>query len=387
MIRWLTAFAVLALLPGAFAAEPKEIDVQGIYEGSWKDAKGDGKLEIRVVAMGKKAYKVFVREGIGEKSAAKLEMDGTTAGADVSFAGKAGDVIWEGKYDAGVVAGKFGDGGTFEVKRVQRKSPTLGAPAPEGAIVLLDGKQLGEGKPPAELVRASGAEWYLADMSKDGWPVWEVPIRFALVAKEPPVWPTPENPLPKDWVLGKERKQTDRVVGIGEDGSIQVPGGGMNSKRPIEGSFKLHVELLNPLMPEARGQGRANSGVYLPNGDEIQVLDSFGMPTYPGGCAGGLYAYRDPDCMADIEYLKGQKESKYNLASLPPGEWQTYDVEYRVTRKDGKVVGKPRVTMLQNGIKIHDNVEPRGDAKKGGFHFQDHGNAVRYRSIWVLPLE
>jgi hypothetical protein len=383
---WLSV-ACVALAGIAFAAEPKEIDVQGIYEGSWKDAKGEGKLEVRVVAMGKKACKVFVREGIGEKSAAKLEMDGTTAGGDVSFAGKAGDVIWDGKYDAGAIAGKFGEGGTFEVKRVQRKPPTLGAPPPEGAIVLLDGKQLGEGKSPAEMVRGGGAPWYLADMSKDGWPVWEVPIRFALVAKEPPVWPTPENPLPKDWVLGKERKQTDRVIGIGEDGSIPVPGGGMNSKRQFEGSFKLHVEFLSPFMPEARGQGRGNSGVFLPDGQEIQVLDSFGQQTYTGGGCGGLYNWRDPDCMAEMEYLKGAKESKFTLASLPPGEWQTYDVEYRVEKKDGKFVGKPRVTVFHNGIKIHDNVELKADAKKGSFQFQDHGNPVRYRNIWVQPLD
>ena len=54
---------------------------------------------------------------------------------------------------------------------------------------------------------------------------------------------------------------------------------------------------------------------------------------------------------------------------------------------NGKVVGKPRVTVYHNGIKIHDNFEVRPDAKKGGFHFQDHGNPVRYRNIWVLPVE
>ena len=370
----------VAFLGIALAGEPKEVEVQGLYEGSCKDAKGEGKLEARVVAMGKKVYKVFLRDGIGEKSTARLEMDGTTApGGEVGFAGKAGDVVWEGKYADGAVTGKFGDGGTFELKRVQRKSPTLGAKPPEGAIVLLDGKSF------EEMVRVGGQPWYLGDKSKEGWVVWEVPIRT--IAKAPAAWPTKEKAVPEGWeVLEKEHRQVDAVLVIGEDGSIQVPRGGMNSKQQIEGSFRLHVELLNPFMPDGRGQGRGNSGVYLPNGEEIQVLDSFGMPTYTGGGAGGLYAYKDPDCMADIEYLKGGKESKFTLASLPPGEWQTYDIEYRVTKRDGKVVGKPRVTLLHNGIKIHDNVEPKGDAKKGGFHFQDHGCPVRYRNIWVLPL-
>ena len=118
----------------------------------------------------------------------------------------------------------------------------------------------------------------------------------------------------------------------------------MNAKRRFDGSFKLHVEFKIPLMPEARGQGRGNSGVYLPNGDEIQVLDSFGMTTYKGGGCGGLYAYKDPDTF-----------DEFSLASLPPLQWQTFDVEYRVEKKDGKPAGKPRVTVLHNGIKIHDN--------------------------------
>ena len=68
-------------------------------------------------------------------------------------------------------------------------------------------------------------------------------------------------------------------------------------------------------------------------------------------------------------------------------QWQTYDIEYIVPMVGGKPKGKPRLTVLHNGIKIHDNVELNRDARKGGFHFQDHGNPVRYRNIWVLPLQ
>ena len=55
-------------------------------------------------------------------------------------------------------------------------------------------------------------------------------------------------------------------------------------------------------------------------------------------------------------------------------------------KTDGKYAGKPRVTVFHNGIKIHDNATLRGDARKGPFHFQDHGNPVRYRNVWVLPV-
>jgi len=100
------------------------------------------------------------------------------------------------------------------------------------------------------------------------------------------------------------------------------------------------------------------------------------MDTYKGGGCGGLYNYKDPDAF-DV----------FSLASLPPGQWQTYDVEYRVEKKDGKPAGKPRVTVLHNGIKIHDNAELKNDARRGGFHFQDHGNPVQYRNIWVMVIE
>jgi hypothetical protein len=93
------------------------------------------------------------------------------------------------------------------------------------------------------------------------------------------------------------------------------------------------------------------------------------------GC-GGLYAFKDPDAFDD-----------FSLASFPPLAWQTYDVEYRVEKKDGKPVGKPRVTVVHNGIKIHDNAPLQFDAKVGPFHFQDHGDPVQYRNLWVLPVE
>ncbi len=118
-------------------------------------------------------------------------------------------------------------------------------------------------------------------------------------------------------------------------GTLQVPKKGMTSKQAFAGDFFLHVEFMSPFMPEARGQGRGNSGCYLPNGQEVQVLDSFGMETYTGGGCGGLYKYKDPDAF-DV----------FSLASLPPGEWQTYDVEFRV------VGGRGRLTVLHNGIKI-----------------------------------
>jgi hypothetical protein len=323
MLRMLSlAVACLGLAGVTLAAAPSDEVVQGIYEGICKDASGEQKVEARIVACGKGTYKAFLRLQVTPRVVGKIELDGKVEGDAVAFKGKAGNVEWTASYAEGAIKGTGGRSGTLELKRVVRESPTLGAKPPAGAIVLLGEKNY------------------------DG------------VTKKPL----------KD---GKEPEWTPV-----DGGGIRVPNGGMNSKQTLgDVSFRLHIEFKCPLMPEARDQGRGNSGVYLPNGDEIQVLDSFGMTTYTGGCCGGLYKYKDPD-LFDV----------FTLASLPPLQWQTYDIEYRVLKQGGKLTGKPRVTVFHNGIKIHDNFEIQKDAKPGTIHFQDHGHAVHYRNIWVQPL-
>ncbi len=303
----------IGLMLALAAVAPPEADVQGLYEGTLKDAA----FEARVVAQGKDAYKIHVRQKLSDGKVAKVELEGKADGDAVAFKSKGGDVEWTATYTPGLIKGTAG-GIAFEARRVQRKPPSMGKAAPAGAVVLLDGKtfdELNKGK--------SEEDWKAAD-----------------------------------------------------DGSIQVPKGGMSSKKQFDGSYDMHVEFMCPFQPTQRGQGRGNSGCYQPNGDEVQVLDSFGMDTYKGGGCSGLYNYKDPDAF-DV----------FSLASLPPLEWQTYDIEYRVEKKDGKPIGKPKITVLHNGIKVHDGAELKNDAKKGGFQFQDHGNPVRYRNIWVLPLE
>lgn len=318
------------------AAAPSEAEVQGLYEGNGNDTAGPFKIEARVVAQGNGNYHVLIRQIRGEGKIDRVELAGKTTGDAVVIDGNAGGVAWKGSYAGSAIRGQCGPDGAFQVRRVEKKSPTLGKKGPPGAVVLLDGKDF------SEMVQQNGAKWDLGKLK------------------------------------------------LGEDGSMQVPRGGMTSKRAFQGSFDLHVEFLIPLMPAAHSQGRGNSGVFLTNSDEIQVLDSFGDTTYLGGGCGGIYPYKDPDPMETIESLKGTPQCKFSLASLPPLAWQTYDVEYRVTTKDGEPGDKPRVTVYHNGIKIHDNVEIRGAvipySPKGKFHFQDHGNPVRYRNIWVLPL-
>jgi hypothetical protein len=141
-----------------------------------------------------------------------------------------------------------------------------------------------------------------------------------------------------------------------------------NSKRTFK-DFKLHIEFRLPFQPTARSQGRGNSGVYLHAKHEIQVLDSFGLEGKSDEC-GGFY---------------GRKAPNVNMC-FPPLTWQTYDVELKSGSADPKSKKQTaRVTVLHNGVKIHENLEfPSGE---GHLHLQNHGNPVFYRNIWVVELK
>lgn len=367
------------MMAGALWAAPPEVEVQGLYQGEMRDGSGARKLEARVVAQGDHQFRVLLRRMAGDDVIGRAELTAKLAGEAVVMTGKAGDVEWQGQYDAASFKGTCGPGGTFELKKIERKSPTLGLAPPAGAVVLLGGKGV------ERMERANGSEWYLGDMKQHGWRVWEASAR-RVSEQEPTDWPDGGG-LPAGWKWTPQHRTVDRVIGVDKDGSIQVPQGGMKSMDAFAGGFDLHVEMMIPFQPKQHGQGRGNSGCYLPNGDEIQVLDSFGECTYLGGGAGGFYRYHDPHCMEKIDGVSNKDENQFTLAANPPETWQTYDVQYRVDTQDGKPTGKPKLTMLHNGIKVHDNCPLNHDARSGHFSFQDHGNPVRYRNIWVLPVK
>ena len=143
--------------------------------------------------------------------------------------------------------------------------------------------------------------------------------------------------------------------------------------------FKLHLEFRLPFKPFDRGQGRGNSGLYMKGRYETQILDSFGLEGKNNEC-GGVYSISAPSV---------------NMC-LPPLVWQTYDIDFTEARYDdaGKKVENARMTVLLNGVKVHENLElPRGTTahpvkegpEPGPIYLQSHGNPVRFRNIWVLP--
>lgn len=166
------------------------------------------------------------------------------------------------------------------------------------------------------------------------------------------------------------------------DGAMTVTaGGGDIMTREKFTDFMLHLEFMTPDMPDATGQAKGNSGVFLQGRYEIQVLDSYGIEVPGKGDCGAIY---------------NQFAALAN-ACKPPLEWQTYDVIFRAARvaESGEVLENARATVLQNGIVIQNNTQLLGAtggpmdedvAEPGPLLLQDHGNPVRYRNIWIAPL-
>jgi len=151
------------------------------------------------------------------------------------------------------------------------------------------------------------------------------------------------------------------------------------------GDCQLHVEWATPSRPQGTSQGRGNSGVFFGGMRyEVQVLDSYQNKTYADGSAASVY---------------GQYPPMVN-ASRGPGQWQTYDILYTAPRfeADGKLKSPARVTVFHNGVLVQNNAEITGPtgwvdrlpysahAEKQPIAFQDHGNPVRYRNVWVREL-
>ncbi|HWA26726.1 MAG TPA: DUF1080 domain-containing protein [Lacunisphaera sp.] len=171
-----------------------------------------------------------------------------------------------------------------------------------------------------------------------------------------------------------------------KDGAMEcVPGSGYVRTLQSFGDCQLHVEWAAPAAVQGNSQGRGNSGVFFGyNRYEIQVLDSYNNKTYADGSAASIYNQYPP----------------LVNASRPPGQWQTYDIIWTAPRFDeqGKLLAKARMTAFHNGVLVQNDVELTGPNPWIGrppyvahperlpIAFQDHGNPVRYRNIWVREL-
>jgi Domain of Unknown Function (DUF1080) len=169
------------------------------------------------------------------------------------------------------------------------------------------------------------------------------------------------------------------------DGALVVaPGAGDIATVEAFGDVQLHLEWRTPVLGEdATGQNRGNSGVFLQERYEVQVLDTFVNRTYVNGQAGAIYKQHAP----------------LVNASRPAGEWQSYDIIFTAPRfaADGALASPGRVTVLHNGVLIQNNAEIAGSTAYIGqpvyephgaasLRLQDHGAEVAYRNIWLRRL-
>jgi hypothetical protein len=150
------------------------------------------------------------------------------------------------------------------------------------------------------------------------------------------------------------------------------------------GDVQLHIEWAAPASITAHSQARGNSGIFLMSLYEVQVLDSYDNRTYADGHAGAIY---------------GQWPPLVN-AARKPGDWQTFDIVFEAPRfENGKVVKPAFLTVFWNGVVVHHRREVSGPtahrtltsyatphAAELPLMLQDHGDAVRYRNIWVRRL-
>ena len=294
------------LVPPASHLDPAragpDYEVQGDYAGV------DPPMGAQVVALGDDEFEaVLYRGGLpgaGWDRTERVRAPGARRDD--------GRVTFEGAvqlaYEGGALVGTMPEGTPVKLGPFERRSPTLGARPPPGAVIVF---------------------------------------------------------------RGSTRNVDGEVDG---DGNLKA---GASSRDEFR-DFDLHLEFRTPFTPDGRGQFRGNSGVYLQDRYEVQVLDSFGLPEKDDDC-GGIYDVAAPEV---------------NMA-YPPLRWQTYDVSFTAARFDeaGEKTANARVTVLHNGVRIHDDVEipgPTGggaaeEDTPGPVYLQDHWNPVVYRNVWVVP--
>lgn len=321
------------------ATLPADFKIQGEYVGA---IDGGDKLGAQVIALGKGQFQAVLYPGglpgAGWDGENKIVMAGAGEGEKATFtpatgerrylAGPAdqfsatakfppmGQKPYSGTIAAGKLVGKTDDGKSFTLEKTERKSPTLGMKPPKEAKVLFDGSN-------TESFKGGRLDEKTKLLNTDG----------------------------KD-ILTKDKFN----------------------------NYTIHIEFMLPYRPDARGQGRGNSGFYQVDHYETQILDSFGLAGKNNEC-GGFYTKADPNP---------------NMC-LPPLTWQTYDIEFtNAVSENGKKVKNARATVKHNGVVIHDDVEisgptggHRGDPEgtPGPLKLQGHGNPLQYRNIWIIEKE
>jgi hypothetical protein len=230
---------------------------------------------------------------------------------------------------AGVGLAQYGDISDLKLNKPQDKEDVKSKPAPKGAIILFDGKNL------------------------DNW--------------------THRN--------GKKPAHWKVLPG----GILQVErGGDIITKQKFDGTFLLHVEFRVPYMPKAKGQGRGNSGVYLQGRFEVQVLDSYGLKSKDNDC-GGIYSVAAPLVNACKAPTVWQSYDIEFTAAKCVDDKKTEPAVITVYHNGVKIHDKVKIPLAKDNTTA--GMSPKelgGVCTPGPILLQDHGNPVQYRNIWLV---
>ncbi len=307
------------------APAPVDDKLMGEYTGTLALGGVKGPGVAQVIAEGKGMYRAALMRELWKTDPNikqfRVEMTGKV-GADgrVKLAGGG----WTGLLVASkMVSARADNGDTFDGDRYnERKSPTLGAKPPAGAIVLLPFKP--------------GAKPSMAEWSNASW-----------------------RPL--------------------DSGAMEV-GRGTNFTKRKFGSARFHVEFRCPYEPTKRGQGRGNSGVYFQRRYEVQVLESFGLKSRSNDC-GSIYKVANTKINACLPPLKWQTyDVEFTAAKTGPDgklirrPMMTVRHNGILTHKDQPLPGKTTAAAASGLI------------AKDSLMLQDHRNKVQYRNIWVVEI-
>lgn len=187
-----------------------------------------------------------------------------------------------------------------------------------------------------------------------------------------------------NWVHAKDSSAVQWILNKDDSGTVKDKSGDIQTKQNF-GSVQLHLEWRSSAEVRADGQNRSNSGVFLQNKYEVQILDNNNNDTYVNGQVGSIYKQSIP----------------LAKASSPTGDWNTYDIIFHAPEfnKDGNKTKCGTLTVLHNGILIQDHFELEGSTEYIGWPkntphgklpivLQDHNDnsGVSYRNIWVREL-
>ena len=185
-------------------------------------------------------------------------------------------------------------------------------------------------------------------------------------------WQSPDGSAPT-WTVA------NGVVTVNKKGTDII------TKRNFD-NYQLHLEWCVPEDIEGESQLRGNSGVYMQDKYEVQILDHYKNETYVNGMAGSIYKQTPP----------------LVNAMRKPGEWNVYDIIYTapVFKEDGTYLYPPKVTVIQNGVVLQNNTTILGTTEYIGFpHVAKHGagpirlqmhgdpsKGISFRNIWIREM-